>query len=50
MEVTQGWDRKEEKVGLVEEEWVRREEMKVEYVRVLEMEEVVWHEKSRVQL
>lgn len=43
------WDSKEEDVGLADEERIARRDARLEFDRVLEMEEVMWHPKSRVK-
>lgn len=43
------WDRKEGYEGLNEDELVAHKEAHREFERVLEMEEIMWHQKSRVQ-
>lgn len=48
-EEIQNWDRKEENEGLTEDNCRLQNELKLEYERILAMEEVMWRQKSRVQ-
>lgn len=49
MDEISSWDRKEEEEGLSLSEMTIRKETQWELERVLEMKEIMWHKKSRVQ-
>lgn len=49
LEEIQKWDLKEESVGLVDDKRSVKKGLKMEFNRILALEEVTWCQKSRVQ-